>query len=79
MKEEAIIKKEAKRLENFFRGFQAGSYVKYSATASIGAAVYPKDAQSFEDLYKAADQAMYVAKKKGKNQLAFYGEEYTEV
>lgn len=79
MKEEAIIKKEAKRLENFFQGFQAGSYVKYSATASIGAAVYPKDAQSFEGLYKAADQAMYVAKKKGKNQLAFYGEEYTEV
>lgn len=78
MKEEAIIKKEAKRLENFFQGFQAGSYVKYSATASIGAAVYPKDARSFEGLYKAADQAMYVAKKKGKNQLAFYGEGYTE-
>ncbi len=78
MKEDTIIKKEAKRLENFFQGFQAGSYVKYSATASIGAAIYPKDSQSFEGLYKAADQAMYVAKKKGKNQLAFYGEEYTE-
>ena len=78
MKEDAIIKKEAKRLEKFFQSFQAGSYVKYSATASIGAAVYPKDAQTFEGLYRAADQAMYVAKKKGKNRLAFYGEESTE-
>ena len=78
MKEDAIIKKEAKRLENFFQSFQAGSYVKYSATASIGAAVYPRDAQTFEGLYRAADQAMYVAKKKGKNRLAFYGEESTE-
>lgn len=78
MKEDAIIKKEAKRLEKFFQSFQAGSYVKYSATASIGAAVYPRDAQTFEGLYRAADQAMYVAKKKGKNRLAFYGEESTE-
>lgn len=78
MKEDAIIKKEAKRLENFFQSFQAGSYVKYSATASIGAAVYPRDARTFEGLYRAADQAMYVAKKKGKNRLAFYVEESTE-
>ena len=75
MKEDAIIQREAKRMEQFFRNFQAGDYVKYSATASIGAAVYPRDAQTFEGLYKAADHALYVAKKRGKNQLAFYGDD----
>lgn len=75
MKEESIIREEANRVERFFRGFQTGEYVKYSATASIGAAIYPRDAKEFEGLYKAADHALYVAKKRGKNQLSFYGED----
>lgn len=74
MKEEGIIHTEARRLERFFQNFQAGEYVKYSATASIGAAIYPRDGKDFETLYKAADSALYVAKKRGKNQLAFYGD-----
>ena len=78
MKEEAIIKSEAKRVEQFFKNFRAGEYVKYATTASIGVSVYPKDGKDFTALYKAADQALYVAKKRGKNQLAFYGEEKTE-
>lgn len=72
LKDENLIKREAARVAHFFKNFQAGEYVKYSATASIGAAVYPADAADFENLYKAADQALYLAKKRGKNQLAFY-------
>lgn len=78
MKEEAIIKSEAKRVEQFFKDFRAGEYVKYATTASIGVAVYPRDGKDFNTLYKAADHALYVAKKRGKNQLAFYGDEKTE-
>lgn len=78
MKDDSIIENEARKVERFFKNFQAGEYVKYSATASIGAAVYPRDAQNFEGLYKAADQALYVAKKRGKNQLAFYGDDRQE-
>ena len=78
MKEEAVIKAEAKRVEQFFKDFRAGEYVKYATTASIGVAVYPKDGKDFTALYKAADHALYVAKKQGKNQLAFYGDEKKE-
>lgn len=68
---EAILK-EAKKVETFFKNFQAGEYVKYKATASIGVAIFPQEGNDFEALYKAADQGLYKAKKRGKNQLAFY-------
>lgn len=75
IKSREAIQNQVKRIEKFFQNFQAGEYVKYSATASIGAAIYPDDARDFEGLYKAADRALYVAKRRGKNQLAFYGDE----
>lgn len=71
--DEAILK-EARKMETFFKNFQAGEYVKYKATASIGVAVFPQEGNDFETLYKAADQGVYKAKKRGKNQLAFYRE-----
>lgn len=68
------ITKEADKVARFFKSFKAGEYVKYSATASIGCAVFPRDGADFETLYKAADKALYKAKKRGKNQLAFYND-----
>lgn len=75
IKDQSIIDKEVNRVVRFFHGFEVGDVVKYSATASIGCAVYPRDADNFESLYKAADKALYRAKKRGKNQLAFYQNE----
>ncbi len=72
------IKKEAKKVENFFQDFKTGEYTKYSATASIGVAIFPEEGSDFDSLYKAADQALYKAKKRGKNQLAFYNDSWTE-
>lgn len=69
------LEKEARKLADFFKDFRPGEYIKYAATASMGAAVFPKDGADFESLYKAADSALYVAKKRGKSQLAFYGDE----
>lgn len=73
--DEETILKEARKVETFFKGFQAGEYVKYAATASIGVAIFPQEGADFETLYKAADQGLYKAKKRGKNQLAFYSDE----
>ena len=73
--DDLIVEREANRITRFFHDFKAGGdYVKYSASASIGAAIYPDDAKNFKDLYVAADQALYRAKKRGKNQLVFYNE-----
>ena len=72
IKTEELIGKEASRVANLFKNFKVGDYTKYSVTASIGCAIYPRDAEDFESLYKAADAGLYKAKKAGKNQLAFY-------
>ncbi len=74
--DEESVRKEAKKVETFFKNFQAGEYVKYAATASIGVAIFPQEGSDFESLYKAADQGLYKAKKRGKNQLAFYRDEW---
>ena len=68
----SMIEREGKKIEQFFHQFEVGEYVKYSVTASVGAAVFPRDGRTFEDLYKSADNALYVSKRHGKNQLTFY-------
>ncbi|MCM1159691.1 MAG: sensor domain-containing diguanylate cyclase [Roseburia sp.] len=78
IKDESILKKESGRVAGLFRDFKVGQYSKYKVTASIGCAVFPRDADNFEDLYKAADRALYKAKQRGKNQLAFYRDEEEE-
>ena len=70
--EDRYVIREARKLENFFKGLQVGKYTKYSVTSSIGCAVFTKDGEDFETLYKMADEALYKAKQRGKNQLAFY-------
>ncbi|MCR5301187.1 MAG: diguanylate cyclase [Lachnospiraceae bacterium] len=74
LKDDSVIEREANRVAGFFKDFTVGTYTKYSPTASIGAAIFPRDGSDYESMYKAADTALYKAKKRGKNQLAFYSE-----
>ncbi|HSI45707.1 MAG TPA: EAL domain-containing protein, partial [Methylophilus sp.] len=48
-------------------------------SASIGITVYPDDAQDANNLIKNADQAMYEAKKLGRNQYTFYTQEMQSI
>ena len=73
------VMKQSGKIVKFFRDFQVGDYVKYSATASIGVGLYPKECTTFEELYKAADKALYISKNNGKNQVAFMDEELNKM
>jgi diguanylate cyclase (GGDEF)-like protein len=42
-------------------------------TISIGGSIFPVDASNEEELFRNADQAMYRAKREGKNRVSFYG------
>ncbi len=44
---------------------------KYNIGCSIGIAIYPKDGETSDELINAADKAMYMAKKNGRNQHEF--------
>lgn len=44
----------------------------YTVAASCGAASFPENAMTAEDLFRCAETAMYNAKASGKNQLCFY-------
>ncbi|MBI2969940.1 MAG: EAL domain-containing protein [Gammaproteobacteria bacterium] len=46
-------------------------------TVSIGASVYPRDGENFEDLLRNADAAMHRAKSQGQNGFQFYASEMT--
>jgi diguanylate cyclase (GGDEF)-like protein/PAS domain S-box-containing protein len=43
-------------------------------TTSVGIAVYPNDGTELEQLFRAADQAMYSAKEQGRNCFSFFTE-----
>lgn len=46
--------------------------VQFHTSASVGVALYPGDGETVEELLKNADNAMYAAKKAGKNCWRFY-------
>lgn len=58
-------------LESIQTPFQIDNHVIYSSF-SIGATVFPTDSEDAEQLISFADQAMYAAKKGGKNRYAFF-------
>ncbi len=43
-----------------------------SVSASLGVSIYPQDDGDIDQLVRHADQAMYLAKQNGKNQIQFY-------
>jgi diguanylate cyclase (GGDEF)-like protein/PAS domain S-box-containing protein len=60
-----------KILHSLAEVFQLGNEQVF-VSASIGITIYPLDAAQIEDLFKQADQALYVAKGTGRNRFSFF-------
>lgn len=61
-------------LETMNQPFQTET-ANHKLGISIGVAFYPQDTEDPQELYDLADQAMYVAKKQGKNRFALHNPE----
>lgn len=48
-------------------------------SASIGIALHPADADDADNLLRCADEAMYIAKRSGRNQFVFFGNDARQV
>ena len=44
----------------------------YKISASVGAALYPENGKTFDELYKACDKALYKSKNAGRDSYSFY-------
>jgi diguanylate cyclase (GGDEF)-like protein len=62
----------AESILNLMDHTDEGYYTVIRVSASIGIAVAPKDGASYEELYNAADKAMYYIKQNSKKGYAFY-------
>ncbi|MBT3065992.1 bifunctional diguanylate cyclase/phosphodiesterase [Rhodoferax sp. U11-2br] len=60
-----------KIVTSFGEAFDLGGH-RVFVSASIGVALYPQNGESFDELLKLADQAMYEAKSHGRNGFCFF-------
>lgn len=75
---EVIEEKAHEICQNFNRKYTSSFGVSYGVSASVGIALYPTHGNSFEDLYKMADIALYNSKNRGKNTYHIYeGESFS--
>ncbi|HHW46681.1 MAG TPA: sensor domain-containing diguanylate cyclase [Clostridiales bacterium] len=75
IKETGSLKTTYDKVEHIRRIFDKVYHhnnVSYNITGSIGVAIYPQNGTTYEELIKNADDALYIAKSKGKNQFAVY-------
>ena len=72
MSETGHVEDVAQKIVNILaQPFRLGSDEVY-VSASIGITLYPSDADDIDSLIKNADQAMYVAKNKGRNRFSYF-------
>ena len=72
MDSEALIDKVVARI---FKSFQSPFCIKRKqlmVSVSMGIALFPQDGQTADDIYKAADMAMYAVKRSGKDGYKYF-------
>jgi len=73
IKDPTHIEKVAQKIiSRLAEPFQLGHEMVFQISASVGITVYPEDASEPEELLKNADQAMYVAKRLGRDRFSYF-------
>jgi diguanylate cyclase (GGDEF)-like protein/PAS domain S-box-containing protein len=69
-----IAKDRAKKLNDRIRSDVKGDGASVHISCSIGIAFFARDGEDYDSLFRAADDALYVAKESGKDCYRIYGE-----
>lgn len=76
LKDGAMIQKVKEKAEEICKAFHIAykgvDGEEYTISSSIGISFFPKDGESFKDLYSHADIALYAAKNGGKNTYSIF-------
>lgn len=77
-----LLYERLNKLIEVFRHSYTGHNREYKISGSIGAAIYPQDGKSYQELFSNADSALYAAKNRGKDCYQVYdatvcGQHYT--
>ena len=67
-----LAEQKAGQILRAFAGLVKRNECSDRISCSIGIAVAPTDGETFQELYRKADQALYQAKKMGKNRALVY-------
>ena len=66
-----IVKRKAEMIVSYVKTHSVVTVSEIPVSVSVGVAIF-KAGESFEELYKHADIALYLAKEKGRNRFEFY-------
>ncbi len=66
------VETAAKNIKNMFDEIHLGAEIDLKITASIGISLSPNNGSTFEELLNAADIALYISKKSGKDRYTLY-------
>lgn len=67
-----LVAEKAKNICNIFQEEINERYTDITVSNSVGIAIYGKDGMTYEDLYEAADRALYRCKDEGKGTFVFH-------
>ncbi len=67
-----LVEKKAEMIIEAFKKANFGDEIQLQISGSIGISLYPTDGSTYEELYKAADKALYQSKLRGKNCYTFF-------
>ncbi|MEG0108645.1 MAG: diguanylate cyclase [Lachnospiraceae bacterium] len=76
--EQAVVEK-AQQIASMFERMYTGMNHNYKITGTIGIALFPQHGNSFEELYKNADYALYSGKREGKHTFTVYAKELADM